>query len=127
MNTQIYRYLLFAVFTVSGFAGLIHESIWSHYLKLFLGHAAYAQVLVLGIFMGGMAIGAWMAARMMRNWTNLLLAYAIVEAIVGVLALLFHPVFTNSLELAYGLFGIVDSPFLIASIKWLLSAALILP
>ena len=44
-------------FVVSGFTGLIYESIWSHYLKLFLGHAAYAQTLVLAIFMGGMAIG----------------------------------------------------------------------
>ncbi len=52
------RTLLFALFTVSGFAGLIYESIWSHYLKLFLGHAAYAQTLVLALFMGGMALGA---------------------------------------------------------------------
>lgn len=28
---------LLCVFTVSGFSGLIYESIWSHYLKLFLG------------------------------------------------------------------------------------------
>jgi hypothetical protein len=33
------------IFVVSGFAGLIYESIWTHYLKLFLGHAAYAQTL----------------------------------------------------------------------------------
>ena len=55
------RAMFFAIFAVSGFSGLIYESIWSHYLKLFLGHAAYAQSLVLSIFMGGMAlvIGAW--------------------------------------------------------------------
>src|SRR5512145_3110820 len=35
--------LLFALFTLSGFTGLIYESIWSHYLKLFLGAAAFAQ------------------------------------------------------------------------------------
>ena len=29
--------LLFGLFTLSGFTGLIYESIWSHYLKLFLG------------------------------------------------------------------------------------------
>ena len=46
------------LFTASGFAGLIYESIWSHYLKLFLGHAAYAQTLVLAIFMGGMALAS---------------------------------------------------------------------
>ena len=29
--------LALLIFTASGFAGLIYESIWSHYLKLFLG------------------------------------------------------------------------------------------
>ena len=57
------RNALFFVFALSGFSGLIYESIWSPYLKLFLGHAAYSQVLVLSIFMGGMAIGAWVASR----------------------------------------------------------------
>ncbi len=49
----------FILFALSGFAGLIYKSIWSQYLKLFLGHAAYAQALVLAIFMGGMALGGW--------------------------------------------------------------------
>ena len=44
---------LLAIFVLSGFAGLIYQSIWSHYLGLYLGHAAYAQALVLAIFMGG--------------------------------------------------------------------------
>ena len=60
-NTRIPRSVFFLLFTVSGFAGLIYESIWSHYLKLFLGHAAYSQVLVLVIFMGGLAIGSLLA------------------------------------------------------------------
>jgi len=57
------QFVFFALFTISGFTGLIYESIWSHYLKLFLGHAAYAQALVLTIFMGGMAFGAYLTAR----------------------------------------------------------------
>jgi predicted membrane-bound spermidine synthase len=56
-------YLLLAAFVASGFAGLIYESVWAQYLKLFLGHAAYAQTMVLCIFMGGLALGAWLAAR----------------------------------------------------------------
>jgi predicted membrane-bound spermidine synthase len=52
------RPALLLLFTLSGFAGLIYESVWSHYLKLVLGHAAHAQTLVLSIFMGGMALGA---------------------------------------------------------------------
>ena len=65
--------VFFALFAVSGFAGLIYESIWSHYLKLFLGHAAYAQTLVLAIFMGGMALGAWLVSRFTYRLRNLLL------------------------------------------------------
>jgi hypothetical protein len=68
-----------ALFTLSGFAGLIYQSIWSHYLKLFLGHAAYAQTLVLAIFMGGMALGAWLVARFTHRIRSLLLGYAIAE------------------------------------------------
>src|SRR5262245_59688377 len=30
---------LFVLFTISGVTGLIYESLWSHYLMLFLGHA----------------------------------------------------------------------------------------
>ncbi len=45
MRIPIHVY--FVLFVLSGFSGLIYESIWSHYLKLFLGHAAYAQTLVL--------------------------------------------------------------------------------
>ncbi len=57
------RSVFFLLFAVSGFAGLIYESIWSQYCKLFLGHAAYAQTLVLALFMGGMTIGAWLSSR----------------------------------------------------------------
>lgn len=36
--------VLFLVFAASGFSGLIDEPLWTHYLKLMLGHAAYAQI-----------------------------------------------------------------------------------
>src|SRR5205823_7513531 len=71
--------MLFALFAASGFAGLIYESIWTHYLKLFLGHAAYAQTLVLAIFMGGMAIGAAAAACYTASIRNPLRTYAFIE------------------------------------------------
>ena len=80
------RAAFYVLFTASGFAGLIYESIWTHYLKLFLGHAAYAQSLVLVVFMGGMAVGAALCAPLLaRASRNPLLAYAVVEAAVGVL------------------------------------------
>src|SRR5687767_4536164 len=93
MTQRVPIQLFFTLFTISGFAGLIYESIWSHYLKLFLGHAAYAQTLVLAIFMGGMAIGAWLVSRFTLRIRNLLLGYAIAELGIGILAILFHRIF----------------------------------
>jgi spermidine synthase len=120
--------LLFAVFTLSGFAGLVYESIWSHYLRLFLGHAGYAQTLVLAIFMGGMAAGAWFAGRYSRNWRDLLLGYALVEAVIGVIALAFHAVFVAVTSAAFEhLLPTLGTPAAAAGAKWLLGAALILP
>lgn len=100
---------LLALFVASGFAGLIYQAIWSHYLGLTLGHAAYAQTLVLGIFMGGMAVGAWLVSRRGANWQRLVLAYAIVEIIIGLAGLVFHYVFLAfsdfSLEVVYPVLG----------------------
>lgn len=128
MNTSVPRGWFFALFTVSGFAGLIYESIWSHYLKLFLGHAAYAQTLVLAIFMGGMALGSWLASRYSGRWCNLLLGYAAAEAVIGAFALVFHRLFVGATDYAYDtVMPALGTPFAVAAFKWTLSAALILP
>ena len=116
------------IFTASGFAGLIYESIWSHYLRLFLGHAAYAQTLVLAIFMGGMALGSWGASRISSRWRDLLLAYALIEALIGITSLAFHPVFVAVTDFALDrAVPALGSPAAVHAFKWTLSAALILP
>lgn len=87
------RLWLLALFVASGFAALIYQSIWTHYLGLVLGHAAYAQTLVLVMFMGGMALGSWLVSHHTLRLRRLVAAYAVVEAVIGVLGALFHPVF----------------------------------
>lgn len=120
--------LLLGIFVLSGFAGLIYQSIWSHYLGLFLGHAAYAQALVLAIFMGGMALGAALVARAGHRWRNLVRGYALVELVIGVLGLVFHWVFVGALGLSYDvLIPALGQPWLVNSYKWALAGVLILP
>jgi spermidine synthase len=94
---------------------------------LFLGHAAYAQTLVLGIFMGGMALGAWLVARYTGRIRNLLLGYAIAELGIGVLALLFHRVFLAATAWAYDAALPALGGAAVDLFKWSLASALILP
>ena len=120
--------LLWSLFFASGFAGLIYESIWTHYLKLFLGHAAYAQSLVLGIFMGGMAAGAALVARHSSRLRNPLRIYALVESLIGLSALVFHPIFQlTTSEFYSAALGESLGPTGFTLVKWLLAALLILP
>ena len=122
------RWVFFAVFAISGFSGLIYESIWTHYLKLFLGHAAYAQSLVLIIFMGGLAIGSWLVARFSQRWRAPLLWYALVEGVIGVIALVFHGTFVSMSDAFYfSVLPSIDAAWLGHLLKWSTAAGLILP
>ena len=122
------RSAFYAIFVVSGFAGLIYESVWTQYLKLFLGHAAYAQSLVLAVFMGGMAAGAAFCGRRSTRIANPLLAYALVEAAIGVLALLFHDAFALATDWAYAvLLPALGNEWAVLLAKFALACLLILP
>ncbi|MDP3858330.1 MAG: fused MFS/spermidine synthase [Stagnimonas sp.] len=122
------RALLYLLFACSGFAGLIYESVWAQYLKLFLGHAAYAQTLVLMIFMGGMALGAWLVGRYTERLPQPLLAYAAVELLLGVMALLFDRSFRGVQDWIYdAVIPTLESGTLIELAKWTAAGSLILP
>src|SRR5579863_6896356 len=125
---SVRRRFLLAVFVVSGFTGLIYESIWSHYLKLFLGHAAYAQTLVLAIYMGGMALGSWGVARYSIRIRRLLSGYVLVEAFIGLLGLVFHRIFVGLTDFSFAsVIPAISLPWVIDLYKWALGAILILP
>jgi spermidine synthase len=118
---------LFALFFVSGFSGLIYESVWSHYVKLFLGHAAYAQTLVLVVFIGGLALGSWLCARWAAGIANPLRAYALIEGAIGLAALVFHPVFVATVDWGYNtlLPATCEQSSAFCATQWTLSAMMI--
>jgi len=121
-------YFYFTLFFISGISGLIYESIWSQYLKQFLGHAAYAQTLVLVIYMGGMALGSWLAAVWANRVKDLLIWYAVVEIALGALALVFHDFFIRYIDTSFStILPFLGKPILISLYKWGSSALIILP
>ncbi len=120
--------LMLLLFVLSGISGLIYQSVWSQYLGLILGHAAYAQSLVLSTFMGGMALGAWWASRFLKSNRSLLRTYGLLEGGIGVFGLAFHGLF----QLTSGwLFNhwlpTLGSPALADASRYLLALLLILP
>jgi len=128
MTTGQTQRSLYFIFALSGFSGLLYESVWSHYLKLFLGHAAYAQALVLIIFMGGMALGAWLVSRNSHYFRNLLLGYALIEAIIGVFGLVFHPLFQFVLDISFdSIIPALGTPLSVQIYKFSVASLLILP
>src|SRR3954469_13452782 len=120
--------LLYAIFLLSGAAGLIYESIWTRYLGLFVGHSAYAQVIVLVIFLGGMSIGSYLVGRRTMTIARPLVWYAVVELLVGAIGLLFHSAFVGATAVAYdSVFPALGHGTLQMLTKWAIAALLILP
>ncbi|HEY9842970.1 MAG: spermine synthase [Candidatus Sericytochromatia bacterium] len=99
--------LIYVLFTLSGFAGLIYESLWSRYLKLLLGHSSYGQILTLIIFMGGLGVGSFLGGRWASRLKQPLLLYAGAEALIGIGALGYHSLFLASQQGLFQLLGLL--------------------
>ena len=79
------RRVFILLYAASGAAALVYEVTWTRLLTLQLGHTVAAVSTVLAAFMGGLAFGAWIAG---RRGVASLRAYAVLEIVVGVIALL---------------------------------------
>ncbi len=120
--------LSMALFVASGFAALIYQSVWSTYLGLILGHAAYAQALVLSIFMGGMAIGSWLTSRIRRSPAQLVTLYGLLEIGIGILGLAFHYEYLAVSDFSHHqVLPVMPSATAAIAWQWLSGAALVLP
>ncbi len=120
--------ILLLVFALSGATGLIYESVWSHYLKQFLGHAAYAQSMVLIIFMGGMALGAWLISRYGNRIQNMLMGYALIEGVIGIIGLLFHTIYNFAYDISFNsIIPEIGATGMVYVYKTFIASLLILP
>ncbi|MCE9595626.1 MAG: fused MFS/spermidine synthase [Planctomycetes bacterium] len=77
------RRLLFAAIFVSGLAGLMHEIVWAKMLVSLIGSTAHAQVAVLAVFMGGLALGAFVFGRRSDRRDRPLVTYARLEFLIA--------------------------------------------
>ncbi len=80
-------FLIALCFTLSGAAGLIYEVLWMRMLGLVFGATTIAISVVLAAFMGGLAFGSSLAAKVAPRIIRPLRAYAWIEIAIGVYAL----------------------------------------
>lgn len=113
---------------VSGFAGLAYEVLWTRYLGLFVGHSAYAQVLVLSVYMGGFALGSAVVARRAAQITRPWRTYALVEASLALFGFVFPTLYVVATNFGYDvLFPALGSPSQVSGVRWGMAGLLILP
>lgn len=77
--------LVAALFLVSGATGLLYEVAFSKLLAYVFGATAYAVSAVLAAFMGGLALGAYVGGRYAAKIDRPLMAYGVLESLVGLM------------------------------------------
>ena len=87
--------LVWTLFLVSGACGLIYEVLWCRQLGLMLGNTAHSLSAVLTAFMGGLALGSYAAGRLCHRLKRPLLAYGVLELLIGIYCALLFWVFSD--------------------------------
>jgi spermidine synthase len=78
--------MVLTFFFLSGLTGLIYEILWTRMIVEIIGGAPFAVSIILTVFMGGLALGAFMAGRVIDRIaepTKLVKIYGILELIIG--------------------------------------------
>jgi spermidine synthase len=105
------RSTLALIFFLSGASALIFESLWFRLVGLSLGNSVWSASLVLAAFMGGLALGNGLVARLHRRVSHPVRLYAALEFAIGVSGIavvLVLPQLPNVLGPALG--SLVDMP-----------------
>jgi len=120
------------LFLLSGASGLVFETLWMRMLTTTFGATTFAISTVLTVFMGGLALGGYLAGRVadrLRRTSTALLIYGGLELVVGGYGLLF-PAILDQLHSVHGLIWAQWRPsqYTFALIRFaIVSVVLILP
>jgi len=92
---------VYLLFFLSGMTSLIYEVMWGRKFGLVFGVTTYAVSTVLAAFFAGLALGSYIAGRLVdRTRVHPLAVYGIMEGVVGAYALLL-PVLLAGVEASY--------------------------
>ncbi|MBN2564036.1 MAG: fused MFS/spermidine synthase, partial [Phycisphaerae bacterium] len=116
----------YALFFLSGAAGLIYELLWISRFGRVFGNSTYAIGTVLAAYMGGLALGSYLLGGRADRARNGLRVYAILETLVALTALLVNPLLSLA-RLAYIPVAQQENAVLTMSVRLLISLLVLLP
>jgi spermidine synthase len=82
------KVVLLAAFALSGFTSLAYEVFFTRILTLFFRDSVYDFAIVLTTFLLGLTLGSLICGRLITRSQNPLLAFAVVESLIGLAAIL---------------------------------------
>jgi len=88
------------LFTFSGASALVYEVVWMRRFTFVFGAMSHSVATVLAAYMGGLALGSYLLGRRMARGGDPLRTYAVLEAGIGIYALLL-PLLLGMLEPVY--------------------------
>jgi spermidine synthase len=71
------------IFLLSGAAGLLFETLWFHGVGLSFGNSVWASSITLAAYMGGLALGNYLAGRFGKQLSSSLRAYIRLELLIA--------------------------------------------
>src|SRR4051812_16996926 len=126
-----HRRLFVLLYAASGAAALVYEVTWTRLLTLQLGHTVAAASTVLAAFMGGLALGAWLAGKVglkpdtAAASSAQLRTYALLEVSVAVCALLLPLALSASVPVLAWAYADGAAPAQFAIVRVAISIALL--
>ncbi len=122
------RTLVFFLFFLSGFLALVYEVGWVRAMSLEFGGTSLAVSTVLAVFMGGLALGAWLAGRFAARMRRPVVTYGYIEAIIAVYAMLTPWLFPLVFRQVEGMgVAVADSMLGLSLFRFVVATVLILP
>ena len=120
------RPLILAFLLVSGSCGLIYEIVWMKMLTLVIGNTVFSITTVLASFMGGLALGSFLAGRLIDKIKDPLRTYGLLEGAIGAYALLLPVLLAGTEPLFRFVYQNLDPSFYTLSLLRFLVCGLIL-
>lgn len=87
-QTHRAKTLILWLFFLSGVAGLVYEVVWARLLERVMGTSVYSITTVLTVYMAGLALGSFIAGKLIDRRDDPLRIFGVLEAGIGIYCLL---------------------------------------